>query len=128
MNHGITTAKEGVNDTGGRFIDRYIFPDGELPRLSRLLAVAEDQGWEIVDVEALRPHYAKTLRAWHQNFVEHWPQILGHISERRAKLWQLYLLGCAEAFEQNRVGISQTLLRRKQDQAWNLPMNRRHWM
>lgn len=129
LNHGITTCNRWNNSSiGERFIDRYIFPDGQLTLLSNLLTVAEAAGWEIVDVDAWRPHYAKTLQCWAKNFQAVRDQINTLIGERQAQLWQLYLIGCALGFKNNYMGIYQTLLRRKADVTWNLPLTRAGWL
>ncbi|MFQ3617149.1 MAG: cyclopropane-fatty-acyl-phospholipid synthase family protein [Cyanobacteriota bacterium] len=68
LNHGITASTEwNGSSLGERFINRYIFPHGELVRLSTILEAAESAGWEVVDVDAWRLHYAKTLRCWEAN-------------------------------------------------------------
>lgn len=129
LNHGITcTQKQNQSEAGERFIHRYIFPNGELARLSTILTAAEDAGWEIVDVDAWRPHYAKTLRHWVHNLERVRDRALEHIDQRWLQLWKLYLLGSAEGFERNYIGISQTLLRRQGDTQWNLPLTRRNWL
>ncbi|MBE9167678.1 class I SAM-dependent methyltransferase [Pleurocapsales cyanobacterium LEGE 06147] len=129
LNHGITTRDRWQNTSlGERFIDRYIFPDGRLTRLSTRLDAAEAAGWEIVDVDNWRPHYAKTLRCWVENFEAAFEQITAQIGERRAQLWRIYLIGCALGFENNQMGIYQTLLHRKTDAVWNLPMTRANWL
>ncbi len=129
LNHGI--AAFGQWDGLGfaeRFIYRYIFPDGQLARLSAILTTMEDTGWEIVDVDAWRSHYAKTLRHWASNLDQGFEPAIALVGERKAQLWRLYLLGSALAFEQNFMGIFQVLLRRQADLAWNLPLTRRGWL
>ncbi len=129
LNHGIATRDRWNNSSiGERFIDRYIFPDGRLTPLSTRLDVAEAAGWEIVDVDNWRPHYAKTLWCWAENFEAAWEQVTTLIGERRAQIWRLYLIGCALGFENNYMGIYQTLFRRKADPSWNLPMTRADWL
>ncbi|MFP3561922.1 class I SAM-dependent methyltransferase, partial [Paraburkholderia sp. SIMBA_049] len=71
MNHGITSTDAESGETalgGGEFIDRYVFPDGELPHISLALEAAQRGGLEAVDVESLRRHYARTLEIWTENF------------------------------------------------------------
>lgn len=129
LNHGIATRDRWNNSSiSEQFIDRYIFPDGRLTLLSTQLAAAEAAGWEVVDVDGWRSHYAKTLRCWVENFEAAFDQIKTQIGERRAQLWRLYLFGCALSFENNYMGIYQTLFRRKLDTVWNLPMTRTDWL
>lgn len=129
LNHGITAAEDwNGSSVGERFINRYIFPNGELVKLSRMLLAAENAGWEVVDVDGWRPHYAKTLRHWAANLEAAADCASALIGERRVKLWQLYLLGSAMGFEANQMGIYQTLLRRKGDTNWNLPLARSGWL
>jgi cyclopropane-fatty-acyl-phospholipid synthase len=99
-----------------------------MPRLFALLEVAEEEGWEVVDVEAWRPHYAKTLRCWAANLEAEMGDAIALVGDRKARLWQLYLIGCALAFEQNHTGVYQTLLRRRVDWEWNLPLTRKYWL
>jgi cyclopropane-fatty-acyl-phospholipid synthase len=128
LNHAINSAViYNGSSWGERFIARYIFPDGELATLSQTLVAAEDNGWEIVDVDAWRPHYAETLRRWARNIDAASDQVIACIGKPRFNIWRLYLLGCAFAFQNNAQGIYQTLLRRKADADWNLPMTRQHW-
>jgi cyclopropane-fatty-acyl-phospholipid synthase len=129
LNHGIASRDRWRGTSfGERFIDRYIFPDGQLTYLSTRLIAAEDAGWEIVDVDAWRPHYAKTLWCWVKNFEASMDQIVAKIGERRVQLWRLYLIGSALGFENNYIGIYQTLFRRKADAVWDLPINRIGWL
>jgi cyclopropane-fatty-acyl-phospholipid synthase len=129
LNHGITASHEGRGQTiGERFINRYFFPNGDLVQISTILKAMEDIGWEIVDLDAWRPHYAKTLRHWCENFDRAINQVAGLIGERQILFWRLYFIGCALAFEQNAMGLYQVLLRRHEDHAWNLPLNRKDWL
>lgn len=129
LNHGITSSDRWHGTSiGEQFINRYIFPDGQLTRLSTHLRAAEDAGLEIVDVDAWRLHYAKTLRCWVENFDAVFDAVVEKIGKQRANVWRLYLMGSALGFENNHIGIYQTLFRRKQDAAWNLPLTRQEWL
>ncbi|QZZ19919.1 class I SAM-dependent methyltransferase [Leptothermofonsia sichuanensis E412] len=129
LNHGIASSEPcNGSSIGERFINRYIFPNGELAQLSTMLSVAEQTGWEIVDVDAWRPHYAITLNCWADNFRRVFDRMVSLIGERKARLWQLYLRGSALAFENDYERIYQTLLRRKSDKVWNLPLTRTGWL
>ncbi|MFD9961690.1 class I SAM-dependent methyltransferase [Amycolatopsis sp. NPDC058986] len=91
------------------FIDRYVFPDGELMPLGTTVKLIEDTGFEIRHVEALREHYGPTLRAWVRNLETHWTEATGLATPGRARVWRLYLAASALAFEQNRIGVNQVL-------------------
>ncbi len=129
LNHGINSSvPHNGSSLGERFIDRYIFPDGELATLSTILTAAEAAGWEVVDVDAWRPHYAKTLRCWAENFDRAFERGTAVVGERKALVWKLYLIGCSLGFQRNFMGICQTLLRRREDADWNLPLTRAGWL
>jgi cyclopropane-fatty-acyl-phospholipid synthase len=112
LNHGITAANTGNHSVGlgaGEFIDRYIFPAGELPHLHLVVKEMSDADFEVHDVECLRPHYAKTLSHWSANFEARLPEVVAASNERVARTWRLYLAGCAYAFEQRWTSIHQVL-------------------
>jgi cyclopropane-fatty-acyl-phospholipid synthase len=112
MNHGITSSdirNRSVGLGAGEFIGRYVFPKGELPHLHRAVHDMSEQQLEICDVESLRPHYAKTLAFWSANFERHLAQATAAASERTARIWRIYLAGCAYAFEQGWISIYQIL-------------------
>ena len=91
------------------FIDRYVFPDGELEPLSEMVDALEGAGFEVRDVESLREHYVLTLRAWVGNLEANWDQAVQLSSAGRARVWRLYMAGSALAFESNRLGVNQVL-------------------
>ncbi|MFE5958111.1 class I SAM-dependent methyltransferase [Streptomyces rubiginosohelvolus] len=91
------------------FIDRYVFPDGELAPVATTAALLEDAGFEVRDVEALREHYALTLRAWVTNLENRWPEATRLTTPGRARVWRLYMAASALAFEQNNIGVNQIL-------------------
>jgi len=91
------------------FIDRYVFPDGELEPLSVMVDALEGVGFEVRDVESLREHYALTLRSWVANLEASWERAVELSSPGRARVWRLYMAGCALAFEGNRIGLNQVL-------------------
>ena len=131
LNHGITssdTHNRAVGLGGGEFIDRYVFPQGELPHLHRVVHDMSEQDFEVHDVECLRPHYAKTLDHWSAAFERRIADAVAESSERTARIWRLYLAGCAHAFEQRWVSIYQVLASkmRKPGRA-ELPLTR-EWM
>ncbi len=91
------------------FIDRYVFPDGELEPLAMMVEAIEGVGFEVRDVESLREHYALTLRAWVANLEAGWDEAVRATSAARARIWRLYMAGSALAFESNRIGVNQVL-------------------
>jgi cyclopropane-fatty-acyl-phospholipid synthase len=91
------------------FIDRYVFPDGELVPVATMVEALEGVGFEVRDVEALREHYGLTLRAWVANLERHWDDATRLTSPARARIWRLYMAGSALAFEANRIGVNQVL-------------------
>ncbi|MET9672445.1 cyclopropane-fatty-acyl-phospholipid synthase family protein [Streptomyces sp. NPDC006482] len=91
------------------FIDAYVFPDGELAPMGRTLSTLEDAGFEVRDVEALREHYALTLRRWVANLEREWGRAVRLASPGRARIWRLYMAASAVSFERNRIGVNQFL-------------------
>src|SRR5574337_639790 len=112
MNHGITaggTLNSGLGAGIAQFIENYIFPGGELLHLSHVLREIADAGLEAVDVENLRPHYARTLWAWSDGLEAQLPQATELTSERVVRAYRLYLAGCAMGFEQGWTSLHQIL-------------------
>jgi len=91
------------------FIDRYVFPDGEIAPMATMITALEEAGFEVRDVESLREHYALTLRAWVANLEADWDQAVATSSAGRVRIWRLYMAGSALAFAANRLGINQVL-------------------
>jgi cyclopropane-fatty-acyl-phospholipid synthase len=130
MNHGITSSDYNSGETalgGGDFIDKYVFPDGELPHISLALEAAQRGGLEAFDVENLRRHYARTLNLWADRFEEVSDQARQYVSEEKFRIWRVYLAGCAYAFENDDVAIYQIVCRRAGRNANTLPWSR-HYM
>jgi cyclopropane-fatty-acyl-phospholipid synthase len=115
LNSGIVRAADSPRRKQS-FIDRYVFPDGELATLAEALHAAEEAGFEIRDVETLREHYALTLRQWVKNLQEHASELLETVSERTLRTWLLYMAGSAAAFERGDISVCQALLRRRDHQ------------
>ncbi|KTT34763.1 fatty acid methyltransferase [Pseudomonas oryzihabitans] len=112
LNHGITALhadERAVGHGGGDFIDRYVFPNGELPHLSRAVAEMSEAGLEVVDVESLRLHYARTLDFWSAALEAHLEEAARLVPAEALRIWRLYLPGCAYAFRNNWVNIHQIL-------------------
>ncbi|MBC2876135.1 MULTISPECIES: class I SAM-dependent methyltransferase [Streptomyces] len=110
------------------FIGRYVFPDGELAPVGRTVAQLEEAGFEVRDVEALREHYALTLRRWVANLEAHWAEAVRLTSPGRARVWRLYMAASALSFERNRIGVNQVLAVRTPGSGDpGLPLRTREW-
>lgn len=112
LNHGITSTDpaSGATPLGAAdFIEKYVFPSGELPHISLALRDMQAAGLEALDVENLRRHYARTLALWAQNYEGHSGAIRALVNETTFRVWRIYLAGCAHAFEQNWVSLHQVL-------------------
>jgi cyclopropane-fatty-acyl-phospholipid synthase len=127
LNHCITRRSNRERQRAGAFIDRYVFPDGELQGPGTVIAAMHDQGLEVRHAENLREHYVLTLREWGANLERHWPQAVAEVGERRARIWRLYMALCRVGFELDRVQIHQMLGVRLDEQGRsNMPL-RPNW-
>jgi cyclopropane-fatty-acyl-phospholipid synthase len=116
LNHGITHEEEGWEPSvDTEFINRYVFPDGELDRVSAVQAGMERASFEIQDVENLRQHYAKTLRHWVANLESNHDEAVAHVSEATYRVWRLYMAASALEFESGGTQIYQILASRRPD-------------
>ena len=109
LNHCITRPNNRIRPSAGGFIDRYVFPDGELTGSGRIITEAQDVGLEVVHEENLRHHYALTLRDWCRNLVDHWDEAVEEVGLPTAKVWGLYMAGSRLGFETNVVQLHQVL-------------------
>lgn len=109
LNHCITRRDGSLSTKTGAFIDRYVFPDGELAPVGTIVTAMHDHGLEVRHVEDLREHYALTLRDWCRNLEQGWDDALGEVSLGVAKVWGLYMAGSRLAFERNEIGLHQVL-------------------
>ncbi len=108
LNHAISSV--GGSKIGSRsFIGRYVFPDGEIVDLGKVVLAMEQAGFEVRDVESLREHYTKTLRAWVANLQRHWQAAVADVGVRRARVWQLYMAASANGFEDGGISVHQVL-------------------
>ena len=125
LNHGITHDEEGWNKTmATEFINRYVFPDGELDCVSNIQLGMERAGFEILDVEGLRPHYALTLRHWVKRLEANREAALREVEEPTYRVWRLYMAACALDFEAGSTGIYQILASRPNKGEWPVPLSR----
>ena len=114
LNHCITRAHNRRQEIGP-FLDRYVFPDGELTGSGRIITEAQDAGLEVVHEENLRRHYALTLAAWCRNLVDHWDEAVAEVGDGTARVWGLYMAGSRLAFERNEIQLHQVLAARTTD-------------
>jgi cyclopropane-fatty-acyl-phospholipid synthase len=130
MNHGITSVDTESREVGlglGEFVEKYVFPRGELPHVSLVLREMAEAKLEVMDIETLRLHYAKTLSHWSRRLEANLDAARAHAGDRRTRIWRLYLAGCAHAFERNWVTIHQVLATKSADPACNpLPWTREY--
>ncbi len=111
MNHAISRDSPVSRGRVRRspFIDRYVFPDGELHEVGSVVSALQERGLEVRHIENLREHYGMTLRRWVENLGCNWDDAVGEVGEARARIWRLYMAGCAVLFEDNRIHIDQVL-------------------
>lgn len=109
LNHCITRPDNRSEPSARGFIDRYVFPDGELTGSGRIISEAQDAGLEVLHEENLRPHYALTLRDWCANLVENWDAAVAEVGLPTAKVWGLYMAGSRLAFETGGIQLHQVL-------------------
>jgi cyclopropane-fatty-acyl-phospholipid synthase len=94
---------------GGAFIESYVAADMHMRPLGETVGLLEQAGLEVLDVESLRRHYVRTIRAWLDNLERNFTAAESIIGAERARLWRLYLTGGALAFEEGRMGVDQIL-------------------
>lgn len=123
LNHGITIKDNLLKSPLKRFINQYIFPDGELARISDVNDAMEKAGFEIIDVESLRRHYALTLRQWVRSLEENKQLAIGLTSSETFRLWKLYMSGFAYYFDEGTVNLHQILLAHQHDKL-TIPLRR----
>jgi cyclopropane-fatty-acyl-phospholipid synthase len=110
LNHGITRPDAGEARLPPRsFIGRYVFPDGELHEVGKVISVMQENGLEVRHSESLREHYALTLRHWVANLERNWDAAIAETSAARARVWRLYMAGSAVNFAAGRTQIHQVL-------------------
>jgi len=125
LHHAIAWAGGETTWADDTFIARYVFPDGELISLADTLGALEER-FEVLDVEALRRHYALTLRAWVDRLEKHWDRAVALTSEGRARVWRLYMAAAALSFEAGKLGVNQVLARK--DGGAPPPLRRTDWV
>lgn len=122
LNHGISRSSGSRPMRRGGFIQRYVFPDGELVEVGSAVAQIQRAGLEVRHVENLREHYALTLREWVRNIEENYDEAVRLVGEGRTRVWRLYLAGSALAFENAEIELHQTLAVRLADGTSGMPL------
>ena len=115
LNHGIVHDFHWKRTSQTEFLYRHVFPNGDLAGLSQTLTEMERAGWEIVDVEGLRLHYARTCRHWVERLCARADEARALVGERTYRTWRLYLTCSAVAFESGSLGLYQVLMRKHRD-------------
>ena len=138
LNHGISRPAALRSRAGGRppmtpprlrrrsFVDRYVFPDGELHEIGSVVSTIGSAGLEVRHVEDLREHYAITLRSWVGNLEAGWDEAVVEVGEPRARIWRLYMAACALGFEVGQIQVHQVLAVRNDGGRSGMPL-RPHW-
>jgi cyclopropane-fatty-acyl-phospholipid synthase len=127
MNHGITSTDADGCETpygAGQFINRYVFPQGELTHLSQVLKAMQQGALEAIDVENLRRHYARTCALWLDNIEANHLAIRRLGGDKRFRIWHVYLAGCSYAFEQDSISLYQIVCGKAGRHAQVLPWSR----
>jgi cyclopropane-fatty-acyl-phospholipid synthase len=127
MNHGITASDPDNSWVGlgaGEFINRYVFPHGELLHLSLVLREMACAGLEVADAESLRRHYARTCSEWARRLEQNRAQAIAVAGEKRYRIWQIYLAGCAHGFQNEWMNVYQVLARKEGAKVNPLPLTR----
>ena len=130
LNHGITATdpdSRWVGRGAGEFIDRYVFPHGELPHVSLVLREIARAGLEVTDAESLRRHYARTCEEWASRLEANRVDAIAAVGDKRYRIWQIYLAGCAFGFDHGWMNIYQVLACKGSGAALeSLPLTRDH--
>jgi len=109
LNHAISSPGETEGLGSRSFMGRYVFPDGELHEVGRVVSAMQRAGFEVRDVESLREHYATTLRHWVKKLERAWDSAVRLVGEPRARIWRLYMAGSAVNFQFGSISVHQVL-------------------
>jgi cyclopropane-fatty-acyl-phospholipid synthase len=116
LNHCITRPNGLGRAKTGAFIDRYVFPDGELVGPGTIVSAMHDAGFEVRHSENIREHYAMTLRDWGRNLEANWDECVAEVGIRRARVWRLYMAASRLAFDTNSIELHHVLGVKPDDQ------------
>jgi cyclopropane-fatty-acyl-phospholipid synthase len=113
LNHGITAGlpenTEGLGGDISEFIEKYVFPGGQLVHLCKVIELASSNGFDVADVECWRSHYARTLWQWVERLDAHREEAVRIVGEERYRIWRIYMAGSANAFARGWISIYQVL-------------------
>ena len=129
MNHGLTSTdvdSRGTPYGGGEFINRYVFPHGELAHLGAVIRAMQEGGLEVRDVENLRRHYARTCAIWTDNFEANAERIQKLTDPKRFRIWHVYLAGCTYAFNHDWISLYQIVCGKAGQEPSAIPWSRRY--
>jgi cyclopropane-fatty-acyl-phospholipid synthase len=126
LNHGIAESLHKP-DRGASFVDKYVFPDGELVPISTALRAAEGAGFEVRDLESLREHYALTLQHWVRRLEAHADEARQMAGEVTYRIWRLYMSGSAHRFRTGWLNLYQALLVKPGQGRSGMPLTRADW-
>ncbi|HYA68076.1 MAG TPA: class I SAM-dependent methyltransferase [Acidimicrobiales bacterium] len=107
------------------FMDRYVFPDGELHEVGTVVSMMQESGFEVRHLETLREHYALTLRRWVENLESNWDSAVREVGSARARVWRLYMAASAVGFERHRLEVHQALAVRPDQGRSAMPLRAR---
>jgi cyclopropane-fatty-acyl-phospholipid synthase len=129
MNHGITSTDPDNGEApygGGEFIEKYVFPHGELAHIGQVLKAMQQGQLEAFDIENLRRHYAKTCGIWADSFEQNEAKVRELGGDKRFRIWHVYLAGCSWAFEQDWISLYQIVCGKAGRSAQQLPWSRNY--
>jgi cyclopropane-fatty-acyl-phospholipid synthase len=118
LNHGITHNAPNGGSLGsgiGEFVEEYVFPGGELTHVHRVIEGMAAQGLEVIDAEALREHYAKTLWHWCERLEANAEAARAEVGDEKFRVWRVYLAGSAHAFDRGWLSLFQLLAGKPHD-------------
>jgi cyclopropane-fatty-acyl-phospholipid synthase len=128
LNHGIGRPPRRKPILPRRtFVNRYVFPDGELHEVGAVASRMQAAGLEVRHLESLREHYALTLRRWVRNLEDSWDEAVAEVGSARARIWRLYMAGSALGFEAGRLQVHQVLAVRSDAGPSGMPLQRGTW-
>ncbi len=105
----VAVGLRGPSRIASPFMDRYVFPDGELHEVGTVVSMMQEGGYEVRHLETLREHYALTLRRWVANLESNWDAAVGEVGAGRARVWRLYMAASAVGFERHQLEVHQVL-------------------